>query len=139
MDVIEPPFLERYGYTWIQHPDGLYYVPRWPGTDASLPELEDLGLLGHTSIRRGSIGTSCATPRKHHRLAAGDGAGARAAPPSTASCQVRRVVMVVVRLGDAVTCRTCDAKIRTCERHWRRPRRRREGYDADRDDGVLEE
>jgi hypothetical protein len=53
MDVIEPPFLERYGCTWIQHPDGLYDGPRWPGTDASLMDLEDVGVLGHTSIRRG--------------------------------------------------------------------------------------
>ena len=22
MDAMEPPFLERYGYTWTQHPDG---------------------------------------------------------------------------------------------------------------------
>jgi hypothetical protein len=28
MGVIEPPFLERYGYTWIQHPDGLYDGPQ---------------------------------------------------------------------------------------------------------------
>jgi hypothetical protein len=55
MDVIEPPILERYGYTWIQHPDGLYYGPRWPGTDESLMEIEDLGRLGHTSIRRGEF------------------------------------------------------------------------------------
>jgi hypothetical protein len=53
MDVMEPPFLERYGYTWIQHPDGLYDGLRWPGTDASLMDLEAVGLLGHTSMRRG--------------------------------------------------------------------------------------
>jgi hypothetical protein len=53
MGVIEPPFLERYGYTSIQHPDGLYYSPRWPGTDESLMDLEVVGLLGHTSMRRG--------------------------------------------------------------------------------------
>ena len=53
MDVIEPPLLERYGDTWIQHPDGLYDGPRWPGTDASLMRLEALGLLRYTSMRRG--------------------------------------------------------------------------------------
>ena len=108
MDVMEPPFLERYGYPWIQHPDGLYYGPRWPGTDASLMDLEDVGLLGHTSMRRGSIGISCATLREHHRLAAGDGAGARAACPSLASRQVRGVVMAVVRVGEAVPCPSYD-------------------------------
>ena len=30
------PYLERYGYTWIQHPDGLYYGPRWPNEEAQL-------------------------------------------------------------------------------------------------------
>jgi hypothetical protein len=53
VDVIEPPFLEGYGYTWIQHPDGLYDGPRWPGTDASLMRLEALGWLRQTSMRRG--------------------------------------------------------------------------------------
>ena len=53
MDVMEPPFLERYGYTWIQHPDGMYDGPQWQGTDASLMDLEAAGLLGHTSMRWG--------------------------------------------------------------------------------------
>jgi hypothetical protein len=52
MRVMEPPFLECYGYTWIHHSDGLYDGPRWPETDVSLLELEDLGRLGHTSIRQ---------------------------------------------------------------------------------------
>jgi hypothetical protein len=28
---VQPPIIARYGYTWIQHPDGLYYVPPYPG------------------------------------------------------------------------------------------------------------
>jgi hypothetical protein len=52
MDIIGPPILERYGSTWIQHRDGLYYGPRWPGTDENLMRLEALGFLGHTSMRR---------------------------------------------------------------------------------------
>jgi hypothetical protein len=37
----------------MQHPDGLDYGLRWPGTDASLMRLEALGRLGQTSMRRG--------------------------------------------------------------------------------------
>jgi hypothetical protein len=49
----EWPYLERYGYTWIQHPDGLYYGPPYPGADAHLVWLEARGTLGHSSVRRG--------------------------------------------------------------------------------------
>ena len=47
------PYLERYRYTWIQHPDGLYYGPPYPGTDDHLIWLEERGALGHSSVRRG--------------------------------------------------------------------------------------
>jgi hypothetical protein len=47
------PYIERYGYTWIQHPDGLYYRPPYPGEDAQLVWLEERGRLGHSSMRRG--------------------------------------------------------------------------------------
>jgi hypothetical protein len=49
----EWPYLERYGYTWIQHPDGLYDGPPYPGADAHLAWLEERGTLGHRSVRRG--------------------------------------------------------------------------------------
>jgi hypothetical protein len=44
---------ERYGYTWIQHPDGLYYGPLWPNENAHLMLLESQGRLGHASLQRG--------------------------------------------------------------------------------------
>jgi hypothetical protein len=47
------PYLEQYGYTWIQHPDGLYYGPLFPGEDDQLVWLEERGTLGHSSVRRG--------------------------------------------------------------------------------------
>jgi hypothetical protein len=31
-----PPYIERYGYTWLQHPDGLYYGPLYPREDEPL-------------------------------------------------------------------------------------------------------
>jgi hypothetical protein len=50
---VQPPVIERYGYTWIQHPDGLYYGPIYPGADDTLLFLEADGTLGHSSVRRG--------------------------------------------------------------------------------------
>jgi hypothetical protein len=49
----EWPHPERYGSTWIQHSDGLYYGPRFPGADAHLAWLEKRGTLRHSSVRRG--------------------------------------------------------------------------------------
>jgi hypothetical protein len=49
----EWPYIERYRYTWIQHPDGLYYGPSYSGADAHLVWLEERGTLGHSSVRRG--------------------------------------------------------------------------------------
>jgi hypothetical protein len=49
---VQPPILERYGYTWVQHPDGLYYGPPYPGEDVTLIALEDEGRLGHSSVAR---------------------------------------------------------------------------------------
>jgi hypothetical protein len=46
-------YLERYGYTWIQHPDGLYYGPPYPSADDRLVWLEEWGMLGHRSVLRG--------------------------------------------------------------------------------------
>ena len=53
MDKPAWPSLERYGYTWIQHPDGLYYSPAFPSADAHLISLEERGMVGHSSVRRG--------------------------------------------------------------------------------------
>jgi len=36
MDEGQFPAIERYGYTWLQHPDGLYYGPVYPGDDDTL-------------------------------------------------------------------------------------------------------
>jgi hypothetical protein len=47
------PYIERYGYTWIQHPDGLYYGPPYPSTDEQLVWLEERRMLGHSSVRCG--------------------------------------------------------------------------------------
>ena len=47
------PYLERDGYTWIQHPDDLYYGPPFPGDDDHLGWLEEWGMVGHSSVRRG--------------------------------------------------------------------------------------
>jgi hypothetical protein len=50
---VQPPILERYGFTWIQHPDGLYYGPPYPGDEDTLVFLEAEGVLGHSSVARG--------------------------------------------------------------------------------------
>jgi hypothetical protein len=50
------PYLEQYEYSeyrWIEHPDGLYYGPLYPGEDAQLGWLEERGTLGHCSVRHG--------------------------------------------------------------------------------------
>jgi hypothetical protein len=53
MTADHPPYLERYGYTWLQHPDGLHYGPRCPGEDEPLVVLERDGKIGHASVCRG--------------------------------------------------------------------------------------
>ena len=50
---VQTPIIERYGYTWVQHPDGLYYGPPYPGEDATLLGLEAEGTLGHSAVQRG--------------------------------------------------------------------------------------
>lgn len=50
---VQPPVIERYGYTWLQHPDGLYDGPPYPGKDATLVGLEAEGTLGHSSVQQG--------------------------------------------------------------------------------------
>jgi hypothetical protein len=50
---VQPPILERYGFTWVQHSDGLYYGPPYPGADDTLAFLEGEGALGHRSVARG--------------------------------------------------------------------------------------
>jgi len=50
---VQPPMIERYGYSWVQHPDGLYYEPPYPGDNATLLDLEAEGILGHRSVQRG--------------------------------------------------------------------------------------
>jgi hypothetical protein len=37
----------------VQHPDGLYYGPPFPGEDDQLVWLEERGMVGHSSVRRG--------------------------------------------------------------------------------------
>ncbi len=39
----EWPYIERYRYTWIQHPDGLYYGSLFPGEDDHLVWVEEAG------------------------------------------------------------------------------------------------
>jgi hypothetical protein len=29
---VQPPIIDRYGYTWVQHPDGPYYGPHMANT-----------------------------------------------------------------------------------------------------------
>jgi hypothetical protein len=50
---VQGPIITRYGYTWVQHPDGLYYGPSYPGEDATLAWMEGEGVLGHSSVARG--------------------------------------------------------------------------------------
>jgi hypothetical protein len=50
---VQPPIIECYGYTWVQHPDGVYDGPPYPGEDATLVGLEAEGTLGHSAIKRG--------------------------------------------------------------------------------------
>jgi hypothetical protein len=50
---VQPPIIDRYGYSWIQHPDGLYYGRPSPGNDDTLITLEAEGTLGHSSVQRG--------------------------------------------------------------------------------------
>jgi hypothetical protein len=47
------PLIERYGYRWLRAADGLYYGPPYPSADAQLVWLEERGMLGHSSVRRG--------------------------------------------------------------------------------------
>jgi hypothetical protein len=49
-----PLLIERYGYTWLQHPDGLYYGPVYPSDDPQLVWLEAEGQVGHASVQRGA-------------------------------------------------------------------------------------
>src|SRR3712207_2585451 len=50
---VQPPILDRYGYTWVQHPDRLYYGPPYPGDNDTLAALEVDGILGHSAVQRG--------------------------------------------------------------------------------------
>ncbi len=54
MNTQEPPYIERYGYTWLQHPDGLYYGPVYPSDDDQLAVLVAEGRLGISSVKRGA-------------------------------------------------------------------------------------
>jgi hypothetical protein len=47
------PYPERYGYTWIQHPNGLYDSPPYASEDDQLVLFEWLGTLGYSSVWRG--------------------------------------------------------------------------------------
>jgi hypothetical protein len=58
------PYIECYGYTWIQHPDGLYYGPLFTGVDAHLARLEERGRWGIARCGAGSLGISCACQRR---------------------------------------------------------------------------
>jgi hypothetical protein len=48
-----PAYLECYGDSWLQHPDGLYDGLVYPGEDEPLVCLERKGMLGHSSVRQG--------------------------------------------------------------------------------------
>jgi hypothetical protein len=47
------PYIESYGYTWLQHPDGLYYGRLWSSEEAQLVLLESHGTLGQASVYQG--------------------------------------------------------------------------------------
>jgi hypothetical protein len=49
---VQPPILERYGFTGVQHPDSLCYGPSYPSGDTTLAFLE-----GQTGLKanRGMI------------------------------------------------------------------------------------
>jgi hypothetical protein len=47
------PLLERDGYLWLRHADGLYYGPIYPSHDDTLIRLEREGKLGHNSMACG--------------------------------------------------------------------------------------
>jgi hypothetical protein len=63
MNTPEPPIIERCGYTWLQHPDGLYGGPRYPSADVQLVCLELEGKLGRRSVRPGEDSVFPARPR----------------------------------------------------------------------------
>lgn len=50
---VQPPIIDRYGYSWVRQPDGLYYGPPSPGDDDTLRDLEADGTLGHSAVQRG--------------------------------------------------------------------------------------
>jgi hypothetical protein len=58
------PYIERYGYTWLQHPDGLYYGPLWPNDNAQLVLLESKGSSATVRYGAGSIAISCGSLRR---------------------------------------------------------------------------
>ncbi len=70
MTGLSVPYIERYGYTWIQHPDGLYDGPLYPREDEPLIFLERNGKIGHASVRRGGVSLFPAPPRSGEEEAA---------------------------------------------------------------------
>jgi hypothetical protein len=46
-------YLERHGYTWIQHPNGLYHGLFFTGEDNHLGWIDERGTLAHRSVRCG--------------------------------------------------------------------------------------
>lgn len=66
MSTRQPPVIERYGDTWIQHPDGLYDGLQYPSDDDDqLILLARFGRLGHRSVRRGDDRYSLRYPEAH--------------------------------------------------------------------------
>jgi hypothetical protein len=51
---VQPSIIHRYGYTWVQHPDGLYYGPRFPAMMTPWSFLEAEVTLGHSSVAGGA-------------------------------------------------------------------------------------
>jgi hypothetical protein len=74
---VQPPILDRYGYTWVQHPDELYYGPPYLGADDTLRDPEADGTLGLSAVRRGSLAISCASQRRTRSPAPTASAGRR--------------------------------------------------------------
>jgi hypothetical protein len=54
----QSPYIERYGYNWLQHSDGLYYGPRYPERMASSWSWSATASLAIARYAGGSIGIS---------------------------------------------------------------------------------
>ena len=89
---VQPPIITRYGYSWLQHPDGLYYGPSYPGEDTTLAWMEEQGTLGHRSVARGDYRYVLRHPEQ-------------AAPAATASAGRRAISTSFIQMGPRSPCK----------------------------------